>query len=244
MKKSAFFVVPFLAMAFPACGLLDPDDPQGEEEEVWTDDTPAIEFKDPEFLKALLLVQDVWGYDPETDGDTYYRQDIDKNKDGQISEKEAAHAEAVFLWDVATGEHFNISDMSGLGYFTSLKVLDCSQSGLKTIDVSANTKLVDLKCSENSLETIDLSGNTALAQFVCGGNMLTELDLSENTAMRRLYCENNQIRSLDVSGCLRLADLECGGNPLLTLYVSKEQEHAEWLNDFRQIYSRTRIIVK
>ena len=192
MKKILLFALPLLAMCFASC----------EKEEEWTDDSPIIQFKDPRFL-AAVLIDDFYG-------------NIDRNSDGQISEKEALLAEDL---DLGGG----IRSLEEISYFTNLQVLKCESNELTSLDLSKNTALTELYCDRNQLTSLDVSNNTALAYLNCSANELTSLDVSNNTALTTLSCGTNQLTSLDLSNntaLTKLTKLWCGNNPLtkITLY--------------------------
>ncbi len=44
-----------------------------------------------------------------------------------------------------------ISDLRGIGFFTNLEVLSCSNTGLTSLDLSKNTKLIAIDCSGNKI---------------------------------------------------------------------------------------------
>ena len=197
------------------------------------DDSPIIQFKDQYFLKALLAIYRVYW------NDTEYYVDIDRNNDGQISEKEASLVEVLDLDENEPA----IRNIDELSYFTNLRYLyigtdvsieSIDLSGfsqleylgvylnLKSLDVSKNTALTDLYCGGNQLTSLDVSKNTALTDLYCGGNQLTSLDVSKNTALTYLECVNNQLTSLDVSKNTALTDLYCANNQLTSLDVSKK----------------------
>ena len=135
----------------------------------------------------------------------------------------------------------DISDMTGLEFFTGLERLFCGNNALTTLDVSKNTSLRMLYCYDNALTTLvsknaalhclscynnaltalDVSENTELLYLYCGNNALTTLDLSENTAMQDLNCEDNYLTTLDLSKNIALQGLGCRGNLLTTLDVSR-----------------------
>lgn len=48
MKKFLLFMLPIMALSLASC------EKNEEKEEVWTDDSPIIQFKDPYFLNAVL----------------------------------------------------------------------------------------------------------------------------------------------------------------------------------------------
>ena len=176
------------------------------------DNSPIIQFKDPYFLDALLETYTIWW------NDIKYEVDVDKNNDGQISEKEAANAVALRVYDVR--------NMDEISYFTSLEWLSCSRNSypygeIESLNVSNNASLTYLDCSRNKITSLDVSNNTALTYLSCWENQLTSLDLSNNTALTDLDCRYNQLTSLDVSNNTALTDLWCYDNQLTSLDVSK-----------------------
>ena len=114
-----------------------------------------------------------------------------------------------------------ISDLTGIEYFTSLKMLYCSSNDLTSLDVSKNTALTELDCSWNLLTSLDVSKNTALTKLNCYNNKLTLLDLSKNTALTSLDCNTNVLTSLDLSKNTALTSLNCHSNNLTSLDLSK-----------------------
>ncbi len=145
------------------------------------DDSPIIEFKDPNFLEEILA-----GYNSNW---------IDINRDGQISEKEASLATTLTIGKIEA----NIRGMDEIDYFTALTVLYCTYCNLPSLDISKNTALTQLGCHGNKLTALDVSNNRALKELDCNYNQISSLDLSQNTALERLGCGNNQLSSLDVS---------------------------------------------
>ena len=103
---------------------------------------------------------------------------INTNSDTEISESEAA---------AYTGEIYvlykNISDLSGIEYFTNITSLSCYQNKLTSIDVSKNTALTQLDCGSNQLTQLDVSKNMALTELWCSSNQLTTLDVSNNNSI-------------------------------------------------------------
>ena len=222
----------------------------------------TIQFKDPNFLKALIA------------------ENVDDDGDGQITVNEA---KAVKSLEISSSD---IKEMPEIRYFTALTRLDCDynqltdldvcnntaltwlecdnnqltyldiskNSALKklwcnynqltSLDVSNNTALTALQCQSNQLTTLDVSNNTALTVLGCYDNQLTTLDVSNNTALESLYCHNNQLTTLDVSNNTALTYLDCEGNPLQSVTISESQRNASWLDDVRQSYPEIEIIVK
>lgn len=130
MKKILLFMLPLVALSLVSC-----EKDNGNDEELSGDD--IIQFEDPNFLKALLTVQEITIY--HTDYEESYTVDVDENKDGQISVNEAQKVRGLNLWH--NGESFNVSSMPEIKYFTSLEYLNCEQNQLTSLDLSNNTAL-------------------------------------------------------------------------------------------------------
>jgi Leucine-rich repeat (LRR) protein len=141
---------------------------------------------------------------------------IDSNPviDGKVLKSDV---EGVTFLDVNSK---NISDLTGIGAFTSLEILYCNSNQLTSLDVSNNTALTYLYCNSNQLTSLDVSNNTALTYLYCNSNQLTSLDVSNNTALTYLYCFSNQLTSLDVGSNTALTYLSCTVNQLTSLDIS------------------------
>lgn len=206
-------MLPLVAVCFTSC-----EKNNGNNGELSGDD--VIEFKDANFLKALLTVQEIGIYDADIDDYVDYLVDVDVNKDGAITVNEAQAVICLALYDYDRDASFYISEMPEIKYFTRLEYLDCSYNRLTSLDISNNIALEELRCDDNELTSLDVSSNTAMIELSCGYNQLTSLDLSKNTALERLYCYGNQLKSLDVSSNMALESLYCSSNQLTSLDVS------------------------
>jgi len=87
----------------------------------------------------------------------------------------------------------NISDMTGIEYFTGIDFLFCFKNGITSLDTSTLANLVALNCSSNQL---------------------ADLDVSKNTELQMLRCTTNHIKHLNVSGAVNLVELDCSDNEL------------------------------
>ena len=225
MKKILLLALPLMVMCFASCEKSENSTPTDEWKDSWTDDSPIIQFKDPKFLNALLNVFYSDGYYPAIP--------VDRNGDGQISEKEAAVTTEISGALVDAG----IRNLEEIKYFTSLTSLYCSRNELTSLDLSKNTALAGLDCSGNDLTSLDVSNNTALTSLNCRSNDLTSLDVSNNTALKSLECSYNQLTSLDVSNNTALTDLQCGYNELTSLDVSNNTALTDLYCSFNQLTS-------
>ena len=202
-------MLPVMALSLASC-----EKNNGDNGELSGDD--VIEFKDANFLKALLVVQETSIYDDETGDWIPYTMDVDVNKDGAITVNEARAVIGLVFFDYDKTS-FYISEMPEIKYFTRLEYLNCDYNQLTSLDVSNNTALTVLDCSSNQLTSLDVSNNTALTWLDCEDNELTSLDVSNNTALTGLDCSSNQLTSLDVSNNTALTELWCDGNQLTSL---------------------------
>jgi Leucine-rich repeat (LRR) protein len=125
-----------------------------------------------------------------------------------------------------------ISDLTGIQDFVALKILNCYNNKLTSLDVSKNIALTSLNCKATSLSTLDLTKNITLetldiSYYPYGtsgsspAGKFTSLDLSKNIALTTLICHNNPTTTLDLSKNLALTGLYCDANKLTSLNLSK-----------------------
>ena len=177
----------------------------------------------------------------DTDFQNYVKQ-YDKDGNDSLSLEERNKVITIELPDDSY-----CPTMKGIEYFPELVTLKCSNTHMRSLDVSKNLKLETLWCIWNSLEQLDVSKNRALKDLRCGDNYLTtlnvsqnealewlstndmrselnSLDVSYNKALKHLECTKNGLTSLDVSSNKALEQLACDGNPLTELDVSKNDK--------------------
>ena len=114
----------------------------------------------------------------------------------------------------------NISDLTGIQFFTNLQALHCEGNQLTSLDVSGLTNLQRLHCENNQLNSLDVSGLNNLKWLRCENNQLTSLDVSELNNLQTLYCNDNLLTLLNVSGLTNLQTLGCADNRLNSLDAS------------------------
>ena len=151
----------------------------------------------------------------------YVSDNIDKDKDGKLSEKEISACEKI---DCSGKE---ISSLKGIEFFTALKDLNCLGNNLEILDLSKNVALNSLNGGMNNLVKLDVSKNCELEYLYLNGNMLNSLDISKNVALKDLECLGNELSVLDVSKNIKLERLYCYGNKLKKLDVSKNADLKE-----------------
>lgn len=116
--------------------------------------------------------------------------------------------------------NLEITDLTGLQDFTSLKQLSCYSNKLTSIDLSKNLALTGITCRDNPITSLDVSNNTLLEYISCSNNKLTSLDVSKNLALNYLYCGDNTLSSLDLTNNIALKEIRCDYNTLKALDVT------------------------
>lgn len=170
-----------------------------------------IHFNDTNFKTKLLQSSSTTNIANDCTLLDYYK--IDTNNDGEIQVNEA---QAVCRLIIPAS---NISDLTGIEYFTNLTFLICAQNNLSSLDLSQLTQLEQLACYQNNISTLNLSSLTHLQQLFCYQNQITSLDFNQNPELTRVYCGNNQISSLDFSANPLFNDLGCRNNQLTSLNI-------------------------
>jgi internalin A len=113
----------------------------------------------------------------------------------------------------------NITDATGIQYFTGITTLDLSHNQLSIFpNISAISGLVKFYASYNNLTSLpDMTALTQLGDFQVMNNQLTALpDLSGATGLTLLYCSNNHITQLPpLTQFPNLINLVVGNNPVI-----------------------------
>lgn len=159
--------------------------------------TPQLQYND--FLKAVEQVKSI----------TFVRDAGDATV--TLNEENWALVKSVTSLDI---DRKQLTDLSGIEYFTNLTYLRCGNNELASLDVSALSRLETLDCGTNKLTTLDVSDLTGLTSLSCDDNLLTTLDVSALTGLTTLVCNDNQLTTLDVSMLKSLTQLNCYNNPL------------------------------
>ena len=150
----------------------------------------------------------------------YISEFIDTEKDGYLTDAERL---AVTEIDIDGCEnqtyYWTINSLEGIGFFPNLEYLCCG-SGLETLDLSGNVKLVEVRLNNDDaggeLAALNVTGCVALESLSLYDNEVSSLDLSTNTMLRELNVDGNQITSLDLSNNTQLESLDVGANKGLT----------------------------
>ena len=133
---------------------------------------------------------------PDAEFRKYISKNIDRNKDGVLSKTEIKKVTAMSLYTGSNKfsgntKYYKCKNLTGIGVFTELAVLDCSNNKLTKLDVSKNTKLIYLDCSNNKLTKLNIKNNKRLVYLSCTGNKFTKLDARNNGALCRVDGNKN-----------------------------------------------------
>ncbi|MBL7934389.1 MAG: T9SS type A sorting domain-containing protein [Bacteroidia bacterium] len=113
----------------------------------------------------------------------------------------------------------NISDLTGIEYFTSLLYLNCENNSLTGLPILPNS-LSTLRCAYNQLVTLPTLP-TSLTRLYCQNNSLTSLPSLPNS-LQWLRCYFNQLTSLPVLP-VGLRGLDCHNNNISCFPVFPEK---------------------
>ncbi|MBR5348994.1 MAG: leucine-rich repeat domain-containing protein [Lachnospiraceae bacterium] len=149
---------------------------------------------------------------PDEDFRNYVLSEIDRDKNGILSEKEMN-----LTWDI---DLEGVIDLTGIRYFTALEELIVTDGDLAEVDLSHNRELRFLYFDNLQLSELDVSKNTALEYLICRKSALIKLTISKNKGLFALDCEGNQLVDLDISGLPELVMLDCSDNLLTDLDCS------------------------
>lgn len=164
--------------------------------------TPTLPYND--FLKAVETVESI-EFVKDAGGTTV-----------TLNEENWALVKKVETLDIYNKQ---LTDLSGIEYFTNLTYLRCGNNELASLDVSALRRLETLDCGTNKLTTLDVSDLTGLTRLFCDKNLLTTLDVSDLTGLTTLDCSNNKLANLNASSLTGLTYLNCNNNSLNSLDV-------------------------
>jgi len=115
----------------------------------------------------------------------------------------------------------NISDLTGIEFFTDLQTLSAFNNNLSVIDLSQNVNLDTALLAINNLTSIDFSNNPDLISISLNENNLASIDLSNNIALLQVFVNNNNLSNIDVSMLSNLENLGVSSNNLTNLDISQ-----------------------
>lgn len=146
--------------------------------------------------------------------DEYFEQELidlgvdsDETLNGLVLTEDIINVETLNLIDS------NISDLSGLQEFSSLKTLIIiNASELESIDLTSNTELIHLEMDLTNITSLDVTQNTALVYLSLEQNSLTSIDVSQNILLEELILGNH---TLDIIPANSYTNIDITQNTLL-----------------------------
>lgn len=179
-----------------------------------------INFPDPN-LKARLI-----------------QLNIDTNNNGEIEQAEVVNINYLNL------SNANISNLSGLEYFTNLWQLSVNENTtLTTLTLSGLPNLKDLFCNNNPLISVNLSNLPALEILLINSNGLYTLDTSNLPALKTLSCSNNYLTTLNLQNNINLENLTCALNNLTSLNLPPSLDFLQCSNNNLQFLDVTNTLI-
>ncbi len=150
----------------------------------------------------------------------YCRRQFDTDRNGLLSETEAAAVTEIDLAREQSGEN-GVASLNGIRSFPALRRLSLAYNSLNSADLSHNDALTYLDLSHNNLTTITLPENSALDSLDCSYNLLSGIDVSNDTALTYLNCSVNPFETgLNVANNTALVSLNCASINLAELNLS------------------------
>ncbi len=174
-----------------------------------------INFPDANFKSKLLSAEAGNGTAYLCNGNSFT---LDMNNDGEIEV-----SEALMVCSLAISNS-NISDLTGLEYFTNLDHLQCNNNAVTELDLSSLTNLVGININNNQLTSLNVSGLTEVQGISCTNNQLTSLDVSGLINLNVLNIANNQLTSLNIDDANNLQYIYVQNNLLNSLDISNQPE--------------------
>jgi hypothetical protein len=170
----------------------------------------------------------------------YFKIDANNNSEIEVSE-----ALEVFELRVERPQNSSnyINTLSGIEYFTNLRLLSCGNNNIPNINLQNLTQLVTLQLTNNLLTTIDVTNLTNLKELFVRNNILTSLvflnnndleniwisyndlvslDLTSIPSLKFVYVDNNELTNLNITGLNNLTELNCNNNSISTLDLTNK----------------------
>lgn len=171
----------------------------------------TINFSSQSFRSALLLSSSTNSIAKDALGNNIK---IDADNNGAIT---VAEALAVYELNL---EYASILNMTGIEFFTNLKVLNCARNSISSLNVSSLINLENLICGTTQITSLDLSNLSSLKSLTCNNGRLNSLNIQGLSSLKNVSIQNCLLSSLNVSGLSGLELLYVGGNDLTTLNLS------------------------
>ena len=154
-------------------------------------------------------------YFPDAEFRSMISDSFDKDGNGWLSKKEINDVTQITWIDDSMAQ-----SLSGIEYFTELRILGCTGNLRGTVDLSQNTKLVDISVGGPDMTSLIISGCTELRELYCSNSGLSSLDVTANRKLEYLICSNTSVNSLNLANNTHLEGLYCDNTPISTITLT------------------------
>ncbi|MCH5194454.1 MAG: hypothetical protein J1F11_10865 [Oscillospiraceae bacterium] len=130
----------------------------------------------------------------------YISGKYDVDNDGTLSPEEISAVTAIIEWSFS-----NVSDLTGIKYFTSLNSLIIQGSKITSLDLEDCISLTTLNCGYNiELKSLNVKGCKNLSSLTLYRTQITSLDLSDCTGLSYISTQGSpntyQMEMIDLDG--------------------------------------------
>ena len=183
-------------------------------------DFPEVPIRYSSMLLSLPKTGEVY-INTENFPDDTFRQyisnnfDLDNPKDNVLSMDEINKVKSINV-----AGKTDIVNLKGIEYFTALTYLNCSNTGIKDLNVSNHPNLIYLYCYNTGIIELNVDNNPDLSYLYCSDTGIDSLNLTNNPALIELKCQNTNIKKMDVSNNHDLKSINCSYTDIIELNVS------------------------
>lgn len=113
-----------------------------------------------------------------------------------------------------------ITELSLSEFASTLKSLNCSNTGIYTLDTGLCTNLESLNVSNTGISYLSTSNCSKLKELNCSGTNVSMIDVAHANELTSLYVDNTLITSLDLGGKTTLVNFSGAGSQLSSLNIT------------------------
>ncbi|MEL7570611.1 MAG: InlB B-repeat-containing protein, partial [Eubacteriaceae bacterium] len=139
-----------------------------------------------------------------------------------------------FNWSIIDDEYYltsisiankQVSGTLNISGFSKLTSINCTSTGINSINVANNPLLYSVSCLyDDNLTALIVKDNPVLKKIQCQSGQISSLNAENNSCLDELNCSSNKLTSLNISNCNLLTILKCNYNMLTSLNVSENTE--------------------
>lgn len=113
-----------------------------------------------------------------------------------------------------------ITELSLSEFASTLKSLNCSNTGIYTLDTGLCTNLESLNVSNTGISYLSTSNCSKLKELNCSGTNVSTIDVAHANELTSLYVDNTPITSLDLGGKTTLVNFSGAGSQVSSLNIT------------------------